>query len=398
VVKKRPAYREKRDKDGRVIWRINAKTRNGYYRINKRDTQFKFCERVTLKGFDRSPLGLYSQGHGLTASGNWLLEGLVSRFLKKIDLTLVAAGKSVATDGVKKARVTIAINDLADLNRQTRLIRQNRNNETRSTVQRFLAKHFQGFSAPSKTPTYAAGTLAAILSEESIIDQLGTDDKEKLGKFIPEYLEKVPGTLRAHTKLSVVFKSLEVSRLVILEKVIDEFRRKLVSHPAAEATWQTFLSDYILLLRNNYGEVLTKESVSLAGKFPDFMLIDPYSYLDIYEIKTPATELLKFDSSRNNYYWAPELSKAISQVENYLYQIQRNSSQLAEDIRKNKGIDINIVRPRGYIIAGSRSQLVGEKMKDDLRILNDSLKNVDVILYDELLSNFEGFVKKLSGT
>jgi hypothetical protein len=54
------------------------------------------------------------------------------------------------------------------------------------------------------------------------------------------------------------------------------------------------------MLRNTYGEVLEKESVSLEGKFPDFMLLDPYSYLDIYEIKKPSTRLLKLDKSRNS--------------------------------------------------------------------------------------------------
>jgi hypothetical protein len=64
------------------------------------------------------------------------------------------------------------------------------------------------------------------------------------------------------------------------------------------------------------------------------------------------------------------------------------------DIRKNKGVDINIVRPRGYIVAGLRSQLTSAKMKDDFRILCDSLKNVDVILYDDILESLETFVSR----
>jgi hypothetical protein len=149
------------------------------------------------------------------------------------------------------------------------------------------------------------------------------------------------------------------------------------------------------VLRNTYGEVLEKESVSLQGKFPDFMLIDPYSYLDIYEIKKPTTVLLRFDKSRNNYYWDTEMSKAISQVENYIHQLQRSSDILINDIRKHKGIDVNIVRARGYIIAGTRSQLKNPKMLDDFRILVQSLKNLDVILYDDLKSNLEAFINRI---
>ena len=150
-----------------------------------------------------------------------------------------------------------------------------------------------------------------------------------------------------------------------------------------------------MVLTNSYGEVLEKESVTLQGKFPDFMLIDPYSYLDIYEIKRPTTTLLRHDRSRNNYYWGVELSKAISQVENYLHQVQRNSDGLINDIRRNKGFEINIVRPRGYIIAGMRGQLTNPKMEDDFRILNESLKNIDIIFYDDLLRNLETFVERI---
>ena len=164
-----------------------------------------------------------------------------------------------------------------------------------------------------------------------------------------------------------------------------------------EQIWQEFLSDYILVLRNTYGEVLEKESVSLQGKYPDFMLLDPYSYLDIYEIKKPTTNLLKHDNSRKNYYWDAEMAKAISQTENYIYQVQRHSDSLIIDIRKNKGIDVNIVRPKGYIIAGTRGQLKGTKMQDDFRILSEALKNIDIILYDDLLKNLESFVSKISG-
>jgi hypothetical protein len=148
-----------------------------------------------------------------------------------------------------------------------------------------------------------------------------------------------------------------------------------------------------LVLRNTYGEVLEKESVSLQGKFPDFMLIDAYGYLDIYEIKKPGTRLLSLDRGRNNYYWDTEISKAIAQVENYIHQAQRHADSLRNDIRQNKGVEVNIVRPRGYIVAGLRSQLTSAKMGDDFRILAESLKNIDVLLYDDLLASLEAFVK-----
>jgi hypothetical protein len=82
-------------------------------------------------------------------------------------------------------------------------------------------------------------------------------------------------------------------------------------------------------------------------------------------------------------------------VENYLHQVQRHSDALINDIRRNKGIEISIVRPKGYIVAGLRSELSTAKMKDDFRILSEALKNIDIVLYDDLLNNLESFVKKI---
>jgi hypothetical protein len=101
------------------------------------------------------------------------------------------------------------------------------------------------------------------------------------------------------------------------------------------------------------------------------------------------------DRSRNNYYWSSELSRAIAQVEKYLYEIQRHSDAFKVELREAKGIDINVVRPRGYIVAGKRADLTSDRMRNDFRILNESLKNIDVILYDDLVSNLETFLSKL---
>jgi len=102
---------------------------------------------------------------------------------------------------------------------------------------------------------------------------------------------------------------------------------------------------------------------------------------------------MSFDASRKNYYWSVELSKAIAQVEKYLYEIQRHTTFKVE-LHTAKGIDINVVRPRGYIVAGKRSDITSDKMRHDFRILNESLKNIEGILYDDLVENLETFLSR----
>ena len=388
---------QKKNEDGKIIWRVNRKTKKGYYRVGDKYSQSKYCKRILLEGFVRLPSGFYTKdGYGLAASGSFLLQELYEKFSKKIDLTIAATGNSRLDGRGRTNTVRILHPALSGLNQSMRSVKRKRNEELRAEVKNFLGEQFSQFSGYKGTkPKYAPGTLAATLSEEQLLAKLNMEDRESLEEFIPEYLSQIPGTLKAKKKLQVIYDSLDAGKKVYLNKFLREFRKKIKRQVQNEKVWQRFLSEHILILRNTYGEMLEKESVSLQGKFPDFMLIDPYGYLDIYEIKKPTTNLMKHDRSRNNYYWDIELSKAISQVENYLHQVQRNSDGLINDIRRNKGIEVNIVRPRGYIIAGMRSQLTNQKMLDDFRILNESLKNIDVIFYDDLLENLNSFVSRI---
>lgn len=354
---------------------------------------------IMLRGFSTLPSGFYHKGWGLTSGGTWMLREIHKKYNKPIELTITASGESRLDARGRTVTLVLAHRHLMHLNGIFRNIKRERNAEMQTELLHFLGAVFNQFREHRDAEVgYVPGRVADVLAQRGIANRLSMDDREALEEFIPDYLESIPGTLRARKKLQVVYDALDAGRKVYLQKVIAEFRTKLNRNVQNEASWQKLLSQYILVLRHNYGEVLEKESVSLQGKFPDFMLVDAYGYLDIYEIKKPSTELLRFDASRKNHYWSTEMSKAIAQVETYIYQVQRHGDNLSNDLRDSKGIDVNIVRPRGYIIAGRRSHLTNPKMKNDFRILCDSLKNVDVILYDDLLDGLEAFVNRAAET
>jgi hypothetical protein len=395
-----PQNFEIKDENGRLICQINKSTKKGKYYIFKADKQKDLLSGdIYLEGFDRLPSGFYKEGFGLTMGGSWLLRELYTQNNKKITLTITTQKSSTLDLRGKAIKLTLSEDHLSNLANDLRLIRKEKNMQMKTQTQNFLGTTFKQFkSLKGSKIGYIPGNLSVILANDDSISKLNSDDKNALDKFIPDYLESIPGTLRSQKKLQVIYDAMDAGKKIYLEKVLKEFRSKLRSKTLNENSWQKFLSDYILVIQSNYGQVLEKQSVSLQGKFPDFMLIDPYGYLDIYEIKKPATNLLKLDKSRNNYYWDVELSKAVSQVENYIHQVQRNADVLITDIRKAKAIDINIVRPRGFIIAGQRGQLGSSKMNDDFRILCDSLKNVDVILYDDLLESLETFLNRAASS
>jgi len=79
----------------------------------------------------------------------------------------------------------------------------------------------------------------------------------------------------------------------------------------------------------------------------------------------------------------------LAQAEKYRYNAERKSSDLAEGIKREKGLIVDIIRPRALLLIGHRSQLTDDNMKEDFRVLRQSLKNIEVILYDELLERLK---------
>src|SRR5208283_2634235 len=112
-------------------------------------------------------------------------------------------------------------------------------------------------------------------------------------------------------------------------------------------------------------------------------------------IKRSSTPLLKKDESRGNYYWDNEISKAIIQVENYIENVSKHGPDISIQLRDKHKIDMQVLRPRGIIVAGNRSTLVDQKQKDDFRLLSQSLKNITVLTYDELLTRLRNYIEVL---
>jgi len=390
---------EKRNAKGKLIFRIDRQSKRGRYLVQRESSQFKYLEKINLVGFDKLPAGFYKDdGYGLTGGGQRLCREISKTYGKKIDLTLGSTGKPRLDTRPKTLRLLLPHADLTRINAEVRTLKRAGNEQIKHCLWGFMAETFRSqFSHLAKhTVPYTPGSLATILGKKGILKSLSPEDRARFEEAIPEYLQGISGTLRSGSKLQVIFKSLDAGRRVYLDKVVKEFKQKLKRAGLSENKWQEFLTQHILLLRSSYAEALPKTSVSLPGKFPDFLLLDPHGYLDIYEIKKPRTNLLKLDKSRNNYYWDVEMAKAISQVENYAHQVQRHADALVTNLRNTRNLAMNVVRPRGFIVAGTRAQLTSPKMQDDFRIMSESMKNIDVILYDDLLAGLEAFLQKLT--
>jgi hypothetical protein len=387
---------ERKREDGSVIYRINRETGEGNYYVNSDSSQAKFITEITLEGFTIFPKILYPTGFGLRVSGLPLLQELHSRYGARLRLTLSTKSSSSIKAGNRIVRVVLNERSLVQVNRVVSDVKRKKAAEIREIVSEFLGKEFPSefVKQTSSMLAYKPNTIADLLEDETVLEALSDRDEDVLKTISAQLIGDMKFTLRSAKQVRIISETIKASQKVYLEKTIETFKKKLGGNNS-ESVWQRFLRDHILTLLNVYAIVIEKQNVSLDVKIPDFMLIDAYGYIDIYEIKKPQTPLLRYDKGRGNYFWDAEISRAIVQTEKYISNIERHRFELESRLRKS-GSDARIVRPSGFIIAGKRSGLNTQEMAEDFRVLNDSLKNLDVICFDDLLDNLVALHKRLT--
>jgi Domain of unknown function (DUF4263) len=246
----------------------------------------------------------------------------------------------------------------------------------------YPSKHFD-FSVKTD---FRPNSLSEILKPE-IISKLSEQDKDALNTFLPEYISRESVSAVNFLKASTQIRTLKE----LAKEIRDE-----IGGNRSEGWWQKFIHKNILFIQQGYINAIAKMNISIGTiKFPDFSLVTHDDFLDIFEIKKPSTTLLKFDDSRNNYYWDTEISKAISQVENYIENVSKNAEAVRGYIKDAYKIDLKVVRPRGIILAGCSNNLSDQKQKDDFRLLTLASKNITFVTYDELATRLENYINVL---
>jgi hypothetical protein len=251
-------------------------------------------------------------------------------------------------------------------------------------VQRRLFYAFPLYFTTPPPSAYVPGSIAKILSND-ILSKLSSEDKEAVNHILPEFL-------KAEAMSSIAIKAVEIDSL---KRLAAEFKTELNNqHP--ESWWQNYIQARILLMQQGYIRPIEKMNVAIGNtKYPDFALVTHDNYLDILEIKKPDTTILKEDRSRGNYHWDTEISRAIIQVENYLEHIANQAAEVRSFVKDKYAIELKVVRPRGFILAGNSAEFCSQKQRDDFRLLSHGLKNVTVITYDELLVRLENHIRVL---
>lgn len=149
-----------------------------------------------------------------------------------------------------------------------------------------------------------------------------------------------------------------------------------------EKYWQDWFSKNKWVLGSEYIKILDERKIDTEN-IADLLMEAFDGFLDIVEIKRP-NEFPFWQSSKDhdNYVPSGELIKAITQCQNYLYQLEREANSLKFNERA-KGI--KIIKPRCLLVFG-RSNDWNEEQQQAYRILNASYNQIDILTYDHLLS------------
>lgn len=368
------------------------------YRIDKSAVQIEFfpreefvVSRVLLEGFKTLPAEFSEKGY--------IKAGLMYYFNKKLgergvnDFIISTKRKDSFRATDKRKRMILSYASLKWLKEHITDIINESKAEKSALVDEFFAGKFPSkYKARSESASRRAAKVVRYL-DETIVEHLGTDDQDRVFDFVETLLRTRYTTASRKRRLFAAAK-LKVDDIAVGE-VLSEFEQLLHENPH-ETKWGSFLEKNLYLLDSKYVEVVPELNVVLAGaRKVDFGLVDAQGFLDIFEIKKPSTKLLSSKTDRGNFYWSPDAVKAITQAEKYLYNAERKAANLAEDIQREGRIAVSVIKPRAFLLIGMSKQLDSDQKVEDFRILRMSLKNVEIILYDELLERLKNQKSKI---
>ena len=297
----------------------------------------------------------------------------------------------------KRNTLYIGLNELIDLKSSIGQEQRACNDTKTILIKNFLKERYPSLNFDF-TETNNNKELVLRNLNSKLIQQLTSDDIEKLGKFYVEASKK-------YSRPDIVKKMIKGlqknAQLLTLQEVINKYEKLLKENPA-ESAWQEFFDEYITLFDSRYYQKINYKNIALGvTKYPDLVLVDIYGYIDFYELKKTDTKLLDYDPSHKTYFWSKQISMVIAQVADYLQRARENSVNYAKSIKEQtstedfSGIDVNIINPRAIIVAGSSKELNTVSKRNHFKNLRESLKDIEFVLYDELLDRLKNLLEMI---
>lgn len=233
----------------------------------------------------------------------------------------------------------------------------------------------------------------------------------RLGVFSEDFLRRLNDYFIREKLSDIILKGRQILDLGSTDLTTDKAVKiqselELTGVRQLETLWQRYFEKYLLYLIFSYKKIFPKVELSnIDGdkKYPDFIGINHYNGLDVIEIKTHLKNALVWDRSHENFYFSPEMSKSIVQTTNYLDAISQERFRKNSDKQRitNYTDEENLYHPRGIIVISSSSRLASnrpehaDKLKRDFTKLRNSLNNIQIITFDEIINIADEYTKNI---
>ncbi|MCH7826458.1 MAG: DUF4263 domain-containing protein [Bacteroidetes bacterium] len=175
-------------------------------------------------------------------------------------------------------------------------------------------------------------------------------------------------------------------------KAINEFR-EMLKQDLREIDWQKWFQKNNWVLGSEFVKIIGERSIDTKN-IADFLMEAYDGFLDIIEIKRPHLSIPFWSESKDhdNYYPSSNLIKAITQANNYLYEVEResNSQKFLEQVG-----NVKTIKPRCVLIFG-RSNNWNKEQKESFRLLNSSYHSLSIMTYDHVLERANRIIETKS--
>lgn len=210
----------------------------------------------------------------------------------------------------------------------------------------------------------------------------------ELVKEKPENISKlIEIAISEKIDLSDVNKLIEISDR---KKALEEFKQ-LYNNNATENLWQKWFQKNNWVFGSDFISVSEDRRIDVEH-IADFIVKNLDGFVDVIEIKRPTESAVFFESNKDHGNLIPSqaLTKAITQLVNYLSQLEKRANDIDTTERVGK-----ILKPRGILIYGNSKNWSEEEYKA-FRLLNDSLTNVSILTYNMVFNRAKKMNEYLS--
>jgi hypothetical protein len=134
------------------------------------------------------------------------------------------------------------------------------------------------------------------------------------------------------------------------------------------------------VLGSDFAQIIDERKIDTEN-IADYIMRAFDGFIDLVEIKNRGLPFWSSTKDHNNYVPSSDLTKAITQCLNYIYEIEReaNSQKFIERTKRK------VVNPRCILVFG-RSDGWNSEQREAYRILNSAYNQLSILTYDHLLS------------